>query len=179
MRLIVTGGGTGGHVFPALEVARLAISEGHDVLYLGSNRGQESRVCERAKIAFHGFPSEPIYSLKKPSGWLAVVQLVRARSMAIKRLKLARPDALFSTGGYSSAPVVSAAKVLRIPYVIHEQNSVPGRTNLAFSKAAFRVCTTFDCSATHFSTATVRTGMPVRSACFRKPSAGRPCWWIT
>ena len=82
MRLIVTGGGTGGHVFPALEVARLARAEGWDVLYLGSNRGQERRACEKANIPFRGFPSEPLYSLKKPRGWLAAINLFRATAKA-------------------------------------------------------------------------------------------------
>lgn len=163
MRLVVTGGGTGGHVFPALEVARLAKAEGHDVLYLGSLRGQEGRACERAAIAFRGFPSEPLYSLKTPRGWRAMSRLLWAVVKARKVLKASRPHAVFSTGGYSSAPVVSAARAMGIPYVVHEQNSVPGRSNLLVAKKAASVATTFHAAAQHFEGChVVRTGLPVR-----------------
>ena len=163
MRLIVTGGGTGGHVFPALEVARLARAEGWDVLYLGSHRGQERHSCEKAGIPFRGFPSQPLYSLKTPAGWKAGVNLFRASVQARGALKRARPHVVFSTGGYSSAPVVTGARGLHIPFVIHEQNSVPGRTNLIASKKAAFVATTFNAADAHFPEAkVVRTGMPVR-----------------
>ncbi len=163
MRLIVTGGGTGGHVFPALEVARLARQEGWDVLYLGSYRGQEKHSCERAGIPFQGFPSEPIYSLKSPKGWKAGLNLVRSAIMVRGAIKKAKPHAVFSTGGYSSAPVVMAARGLTVPYVIHEQNSVPGRSNLMAAKKAAYVATTFHSADKHFEGSKVsRTGLPVR-----------------
>lgn len=163
MRLIVTGGGTGGHVFPALEVARRAKEEGWEVLYLGSLRGQEKRSCERAAIPFHGFPSEPIYSLKKPKGWKAAMNLGRATILARGAIKKAKPHAMFSTGGYSSAPIIAAAKGLKVPLVIHEQNAVPGRTNLMAAKRAAYVATTFHSAESQFPEArVVRTGLPVR-----------------
>jgi UDP-N-acetylglucosamine--N-acetylmuramyl-(pentapeptide) pyrophosphoryl-undecaprenol N-acetylglucosamine transferase len=163
LRLIVTGGGTGGHVFPALEVARLAKAEGHDVLYLGSLRGQEKGACMRANIPFRGFPSEPLYSLKSPKGWRAAINLLRATVTARGVVRKISPDAVFSTGGYSSAPIVSAARSLGIPFVLHEQNSVPGRSNLLSAKAAFMVATTFHSAEQHFDGCRVeRTGLPVR-----------------
>ncbi|MFN8218800.1 MAG: undecaprenyldiphospho-muramoylpentapeptide beta-N-acetylglucosaminyltransferase [Fimbriimonadales bacterium] len=163
LRLIVTGGGTGGHVFPALEVARLAREQGIEVLYFGSLRGQEGRACERAGIPFQGFPSRPIYSLKTPRGWAGIFWLARSRSLASRELRRAKPSVLFSTGGYSSAPVVSAARGLGLPYVIHEQNSVPGRTNKILSRGAKTVAVTFEASLKHFEGHVVRTGMPVRA----------------
>jgi UDP-N-acetylglucosamine--N-acetylmuramyl-(pentapeptide) pyrophosphoryl-undecaprenol N-acetylglucosamine transferase len=137
MRLVLSGGGTGGHVYPALEVARLARDRGHEILYLGSQRGQEAGVCQREGILFHGFPSQPLYSLKSPSGWKAAAALLQARMQARTALRAARPDVLFSTGGYSAGPVVSAARALKIPYMLHEGNSAPGRSNLLFAKEAF------------------------------------------
>ena len=172
MRLIVTGGGTGGHVFPALEVARLARQEGWDVLYLGSNRGQERRSCQLAGIPFQGFPSEPLYSFKSPRGWKAGINLARSSAMARGAVKKAKPHAVFSTGGYSSAPVVMAARGLKIPLVIHEQNSVPGRTNLWAAKKASYIATTFHSSNAHFEAGkAVRTGMPVREELRRQAAA--------
>jgi UDP-N-acetylglucosamine--N-acetylmuramyl-(pentapeptide) pyrophosphoryl-undecaprenol N-acetylglucosamine transferase len=133
------------------------------VLYLGSNRGQERRSCQLASIPFQGFPSEPLYSLKTPRGWKAGINLARASAMARAALRKAKPHAIFSTGGYSSAPIIMASKGMQIPLVIHEQNSVPGRTNLAAAKKAVYVATTFHSSNRHFDEAkVVRTGMPVR-----------------
>lgn len=164
MRLVITGGGTGGHVYPALEVARLARDEGADVLYLGSIRGQEGAACQKAGIAFRGFPAAPLYSLKTPRGWKSMAGLLRARLMAKPALKKARPDAVFSTGGYSAGPVVSAAQSLGIPTVLHEGNSIPGRTNLLFAKRAFAIATTFHSSEARFpGSRVVRTGQPMRA----------------
>lgn len=163
MRLVVTGGGTGGHVFPALEVARTAREQGIDVHYLGSLRGQEGRVCRDFDIPFVGFATEPLYSLKSWRGIRSAVLIAKATSLAKRELTRLRPDAILSTGGYSSAPIVSAAGALKIPYVIHEQNTVPGRTNRILAKKAFAVATTFRSGAEHFAgTRVERTGMPIR-----------------
>jgi UDP-N-acetylglucosamine--N-acetylmuramyl-(pentapeptide) pyrophosphoryl-undecaprenol N-acetylglucosamine transferase len=163
MRLVVTGGGTGGHVYPALEVARLASTQGWIVSYLGSIRGQEGRACADRGIPFVGFPSEPLYSLKTPRGWRGAAKLLRACAGARRELRSQRPDVVFSTGGYSGAPVMSAARRLRVPYVVHEQNCVPGRSNLMFAKSAFAVATTFRGAERHFAGCrVVRTGLPVR-----------------
>lgn len=163
MRLVVTGGGTGGHVFPALEVARAARERGSEVLYLGSLRGQEGRACERVGMPFEGFGVEPLYSLRSWRGWRAAVKILRASGRAKASLRAFRADAVFSTGGYSSAPVVQAARSLGIPYVLHEQNTVPGRTNRLMSRAAFAVATVFRTGAEHFpGVRVVRTGQPIR-----------------
>ncbi len=163
MKLIVTGGGTGGHVFPALEVARAAGAQGADVLYLGSERGQEQGVCRRADLPFMGFPSEPVYSVKTWRGWKALANLLRATFQARVVLKKVQPDIVFSTGGYASAPIVRAARTLSIPYVLHEQNAAPGRSNLMAASHARAIATTFHAAKEHFDSAkVVRTGLPVR-----------------
>lgn len=161
----MTGGGTGGHVFPALEVARVAREEGSELIYLGSNRGQEGPACHKLGITFRGFGSQPLYSLKSMRGWRALAALARARQQAKRVLKRVDPDVVFSTGGYAAGPVVSAAQALGIPTVLHEQNSVPGRSNLMFAKRADMVCLTFHSSEQYFEGCrTMRTGMPVRQA---------------
>lgn len=173
MRLAVTGGGTGGHVFPALELAKEAHQRGWEVKYFGSLRGQESRACERASIEFQGFPSEPIYSFRSPKGWKAAFKLLKAVKMAKGALREFAPDVLVSTGGYASAPPTNAARRLNIPYVIHEQNSVPGRANKVLSKQAFAIATVFESAAAHFPGLRVeRTGMPIRQA-LRDSAQGR------
>lgn len=164
MKLVVTGGGTGGHVYPALEIALSGRDAGWEVLYLGSLRGQEGAACARAGIAFEGFASQPLYSLRTPRGWKASVAILRASVLAKRSIRAFAPDALLSTGGYSSAPVMTAARSLRRPYVVHEQNSVPGRTNRMIAKGAACVATTFHTAERAFIGArVVRTGLPVRS----------------
>lgn len=165
MKLIVTGGGTGGHVFPALEVAKFASNRQHDVSYWGSLRGQEVKASDQASIPFMGFRSGPVYSVRTLEGVKAALQLLICSSQVVAAMRKAKPDMVFGTGGYSSAPLMLAVKRLKVPHVIHEQNSVPGRTQLMAAKTARAVCTVFLASAKYFDRANlVRTGMPVRRA---------------
>lgn len=93
----------------------------------------------------------------------ALIRLFRSSQMAKKALTEIRPAAVFSTGGYSAAPVMRAARSLKIPYVIHEQNSIPGRSNRMFASEAKAVATTFKKSDKQFpGCRVVRTGLPVR-----------------
>ncbi|MBL8087573.1 MAG: undecaprenyldiphospho-muramoylpentapeptide beta-N-acetylglucosaminyltransferase [Chthonomonas sp.] len=171
-KLIVTGGGTGGHVFPALEVAREMDRQGCSVEYWGSLRGQESKACDRAAIEFRGFGSEPLYRLTSVRGLRGVVNLLKAMMKVRRQMEEYRPAAVFSTGGYASAPVVGSARKLKIPYVIHEQNVVPGRTNRILGRSAHAVCTVFCSGHEHFEgTRVIRTGMPIRPE-FRSGQAG-------
>lgn len=176
MKVTFTGGGTGGHIFPALEVARVAALGGADVRYIGSLRGQEGDLCRKTGVAFTGLRgSEPLYSLKTARGWRALARLLFARYSAIRYLKEDRPDCIFSTGGYSAGPVVAAAKRLSIPFVIHEQNSVPGRSNLLWSRSAATFAYTFRTTADYVHGAnTHRTGMPVRDALRQTAKGMRP-----
>jgi len=157
LRLVLTGGGTGGHIYPALEVGR----EFDDVRYLGSLRGQEGKLCAARGIPFEGFASEPLWSLRTPAGWRALARLLQATRSAKTALRRDRPDAVFSTGGYSAAPVVAAARSLGVPYVVHEGNSMPGRVTRMFAPAASAVCCTFRTTTAGLKGA-VRTGHPVR-----------------
>lgn len=173
MRLVVTGGGTGGHIFPALEVAGHARSLGDAVLYLGSLRGQEGAACAADGFDFEGFPSAPLTSLRRPKGWLAALNLLRASGMAARALRVSRPAVVFSTGGYSAAPVMNAATRLGIPLVIHEQNSIPGRSNRMFARKASAVGVTFERSMGEFPGAKVeRVGLPIRAR-LMETSSGR------
>ena len=161
MRLVVTGGGTGGHVFPALEIAKAARDRGAEVLYFGSLRGQEGEASARLELPFVGFPSEPIYSIRTPRGWVALLKALRSARSAKAKLRSVGADVVFSTGGYSSAPVVQAARSLGLPYVIHEANSVPGRSNRLFVKQAAHFTCVFRHTQRLFQSAN-RTGHPIR-----------------
>jgi len=163
MRLVLTGGGTGGHIYPALVVGRLAREQGADLLYYGSLRGQESKACIEMNVKFIGFPSEPLYSLRSMRGIKALVKLQQSRLMARKALRNKSPDVVFSTGGYSAGPVVAAARDLRIPYAIHTSDSVPARSSSMFAKEAAAFSCTFRSTVEAMrDREVVRTGQPIR-----------------
>lgn len=165
MKLGVTGGGTGGHIYPALVVAQLAQQRGAQLRYLGSLRGQEGKACAARGIPFVGFSGGPLYTLKSIAGWKSLIGLMRGTTQAKANLRHDRPDVIFSTGGYSAAPVMKAAKSLGIPFVIHQVDSVPGRSNRMFADAAKSFTCVFEHTIGYMKergvTAT-RTGQPIR-----------------
>ncbi|MCW5947517.1 MAG: undecaprenyldiphospho-muramoylpentapeptide beta-N-acetylglucosaminyltransferase [Fimbriimonadales bacterium] len=162
MRLVVTGGGTGGHVYPALEVAAVAKDAGAEVRFIGSNRGIEGKECASRSIEFDGLGTMPIAKLTTLRGMQSAVAMLKAIPQARKLLNANKPEVVFSTGGYAAGPVVSAAKSQRIPIVIHEQNTIPGRTHRVAGRFARRVCYVFDETREWFACPSVRTGMPLR-----------------
>ena len=161
MRIALTGGGTGGHVFPALEIGRAARESGAKLVYLGSHRGMERGIAERSQIEFVGFPAEPLWSLRTLGGWKSLARLMQSRRAAKDWLRTNKVDAVFSTGGYSAGPVMAAARSLGIPYVIHEANSIPGRANRMFAANAKAFTSVFLATAKVIPN-TVRTGQPIR-----------------
>ncbi len=172
MKLVVTGGGTGGHVFPALAVGLEARAQGWDVAYFGSERGQERKNCERAMMQFSAFPSSPVYRLYTLAGMKSLIGLLKSTSLVMQSFRAKKPDVVFATGGYAAAPVLNAARKLGLNVVLHEQNSVPGRTNKLMAGHARAVCTAFRSTARHFPGDKVhRTGMPVRKE-FRMDGQG-------
>lgn len=161
MRVIITGGGTGGHVYPALEVAGIAQEEA-DLVYFGSNRGMEGAACEQRGYLFKGFDSVPVYSYASIQGVKALAQLLKASVAAKKAMAAMRPDIVFSTGGYSSAPVMRAAKSLGVPLAIHACDTIPGRSLRMFSDYAKVVTATFRATQHILGREVERTGHPIR-----------------
>lgn len=161
MRVVITGGGTGGHVYPALEVAGLAQEEA-DLVYFGSHRGMEGAACEQRGILFKGFESEPVYSFKSLAGAKALAKLLKASFEAKKVMAAMKPDVVFSTGGYSSAPVMKAAKSLGVPLAIHACDTIPGRSLRMYSNYAKVVTSTFKATESILGREVIRTGHPIR-----------------
>ncbi|MCG9896292.1 MAG: UDP-N-acetylglucosamine--N-acetylmuramyl-(pentapeptide) pyrophosphoryl-undecaprenol N-acetylglucosamine transferase [Fimbriimonadaceae bacterium] len=163
MRLLFSGGGTGGHIHPAVAVALECRAAGHEVFYAGSDRGQESEICRREGIPCAVFPSRPLM----PPAWRNAVawgwSILLATRSARSYIAELKPDAALVSGGYSAAPVVQVLQRLSIPYVVHEQNSVPGRTNLAAMSKASSVATVFNNTQQVPASKMHRTGMPLRS----------------
>jgi UDP-N-acetylglucosamine--N-acetylmuramyl-(pentapeptide) pyrophosphoryl-undecaprenol N-acetylglucosamine transferase len=164
MRLIVTGGGTGGHLFPALAVAcgfRRQTAES-EVLFIGTGRQVDDQVLagfdfSREVINFSGVKGLGM------SGFLhAASRLPQALIQSLLIIRKFRPDLVFGVGGYVTGPVLLAAKILRVPICIHEQNSVPGLANRLAGRLADKICISLPCNPPFAEKKTVLTGNPVR-----------------
>jgi len=164
---VMAGGGTGGHVIPALAVARELRDRGHRVLFVGTERGVESRLVPQA-----GFPLQLI----SIGGLKGIGLLKRVESVAqliagtAAQLRTERPTAVFSMGGYVAGPPVIAALLRRIPVVTMEPNAVPGIMNRYTARWVRRALITFPETARYFPpNRTEMTGLPVRDEFFHLP----------
>ncbi len=168
MKFLMAGGGTGGHVIPALAVARELKSRGHEPLFAGTANGLEAKLVPEA-----GFPIEylKIGALKRVAlarrlETLWQLPLETARMAAA--LGRWRPAAVFSMGGYAAGPVVLAAVARGIPLVLMEPNAVPGMTNRWIGRMARRALINFEETAKWFPRGKSElTGVPVRPEFFR------------
>ncbi len=170
MRLALTGGGTGGHIFPALAVIEaLRASEGDalEVRFFGPEDRGERHLVEVAGVAFESVPSAGV----RGRGPLALVRsawrLLSGTFAAIRKLRAFKPDAVFSTGGYGSFPASVAAKVLRRPLVVYLPDVAPGWAVRAEKLLATKMTTTTAAALDHLPRKkTVVTGYPVRETFF-------------
>lgn len=175
MKIIVSGGGTGGHVYPALALIRTIKKKHPDTtfLYIGTEKGLEANIIRRENIPFE---SVEITGFKRSLSFENIKTLVRffkGVQRSKKIIKEFKPDAVIGTGGYVSAPVVYAAAKKHIPAVIHEQNSVPGLTNKFLSRYVKKVAICFDSAKEYFpASKVVYTGNPRASEVVGKVGSG-------
>lgn len=142
-RALIMAGGTGGHVIPALSLARALQTRGIDVEWLGSPRGIENRLVPEANIPLHCIDVAGLRG-NGAAGWLtAPWQLARAIGQARRVIQRYDPQLVVGMGGFASGPGGLAAWLSRRPLVIHEQNAVAGMTNQALSRLATRVYAAF------------------------------------
>ncbi|MFD1989508.1 undecaprenyldiphospho-muramoylpentapeptide beta-N-acetylglucosaminyltransferase [Paenibacillus nicotianae] len=153
MRVVLTGGGTGGHIYPALAIAQQCETEGLDAefLYIGGKRGLENKIVPEEKIPFEsiditGFRRK-LFSLENFKTINRFIQGVKTSKQLLKEFK---PDVVIGTGGYVCGPVVYAAAKLKIPTIVHEQNAIPGLTNQFLSGYASTVAVSFQDSVNRF-----------------------------
>jgi UDP-N-acetylglucosamine--N-acetylmuramyl-(pentapeptide) pyrophosphoryl-undecaprenol N-acetylglucosamine transferase len=164
--VLIMAGGTGGHVFPALAVARQLQGDGARVAWLGTPGSFESRLIPDTGIPFHEIPVTGLRG-KGWVGWLkAPFALARALWLALRELRLVAPDLVLGMGGYATGPGGVAARLLGTPLVIHEQNAVPGLTNRLLAHIATRVLEAFPGSFPAPRRAR-HTGNPVREEVLR------------
>ncbi|MDD4170041.1 MAG: undecaprenyldiphospho-muramoylpentapeptide beta-N-acetylglucosaminyltransferase [Desulfotomaculaceae bacterium] len=166
MRFVVAGGGTGGHIYPALALARGLKDRypGAKILYIGTACGMEADIVPKAGLPFKGISAAGLERKLSFRNLMVLWQAGRGFLQALGIIRSWRPDLAIGTGGYVCGPVVLAAALCQIPTLIHEQNAFPGVTNRILSRFAGRVAVTFADSMQYFPRReNVRlTGLPVR-----------------
>src|SRR5579872_4923940 len=173
---VMAGGGSGGHVFPGLAVARELSSRGHSVRFIGTERGMESKLVPAA-----GFPLDRIEigGLNRV-GFRKMLQSLGEMPSSVwqsaRLLARAKPDAVFSTGGYVAGPVLIAALWKRIPVVVMEPYAIPGFTHRKLARFVARALVSFEETVRYFPAGRAEvTGRPVRDEFFAivpKPRTG-------
>lgn len=164
MRLIVAGGGTGGHLFPGIAVAvelRQRIPDA-EVLFIGTSRLLDQQALANRGFELAALECSGLKGMSSVAGFRSLLQLPGAVMAAWRLLRRFRADLVFSVGGYVTGPVVLAARMLGVPICIHEQNSVPGMANRLAAKLADRICISLPCTPPFPAGKTVQTGNPVR-----------------
>ncbi len=166
MRVVITGGGTGGHLFPALAVQAALTRRRPEatVLFVGALEGVEATILPRLGLGFRGLRVRQV----KGRGWrgqaMALLGLPLVVRQAAQLVREFGAQVILGVGGYASFPTVLAARVLRIPAVIHEQNAFPGLANRWLGKVASAVAVSFEAAAGFFPAGHVSvTGNPVRA----------------
>ncbi|HET9879788.1 MAG TPA: UDP-N-acetylglucosamine--N-acetylmuramyl-(pentapeptide) pyrophosphoryl-undecaprenol N-acetylglucosamine transferase [Candidatus Limnocylindria bacterium] len=170
MRCSISGGGTGGHIYPALAVARalLDVRPDAELSYIGGARGFERRLVAgdplRDRMPYHELVVRSLRSAGRDVHLvLDPLRLAGAVPQATWLLGRLRPQVLFTTGGYLALPLVLAARALRIPSVVWEGNVVPGRATRAVGRIATRVAVSFPPTLDAFDGRAFVSGTPIRS----------------
>ncbi|MBI4228688.1 MAG: undecaprenyldiphospho-muramoylpentapeptide beta-N-acetylglucosaminyltransferase [Deltaproteobacteria bacterium] len=166
MRVIIAGGGTGGHIFPAISIAEEIARRdpGNEILFVGTKNGFEVDRIQREGYNLKFINSGGIVSMGFVRGFKGVLFAVRGIFDSLRILINFKPNVVIGVGGYVSGPVVIATCMLLTPSVICEQNAVPGLTNRILARFAKRVFATFQRSTRYFpNDKTVVVGNPVRA----------------
>lgn len=175
-RLILSTGGTGGHIFPALAVAEAVRSRLPDcrILFVGGHRGPERLWAEKAGLEFAALPARGVLG-RGVRSLGALFWLGRSMLQAWRLLRSFRPDVVLGLGGYAGFSCTLTAAVMGIPTAVHEQNSVLGVSNRVLSRRVDRVLVSFaDMELPEAARAkTVLTGNPIRGRILELPEDGR------
>lgn len=165
MKLIVAGGGTGGHLFPGIAVAEEFLSRdpANQVLFVGSERGIEARAIPRLGYQLELISAAGIRGKGSLAKLKGAAMMLYGYAQSRKILQQFKPDLVLGVGGYASLPMVMAARGMEIPRYIHEQNALPGMSNKVLSRVANKVFISLEESAKFFpKDCTLLTGNPLR-----------------
>jgi len=160
MKFVIATGGSGGHLFPSIQLANELSRQGHTIVFLGSFKRANDQI-QRAGFTYEELNAKGF--VLPPHKWSlgSLVAMIKAVAKAFRSLKKSKPDVVIGFGGYGAFPVVFCAVLLNYPTLIHEQNVVPGRANALLSKFVKRVAISFAKSVKYFNPKkTVLTGCP-------------------
>lgn len=173
MKVIVSAGGTGGHIYPALAIINKLkeIDKNLEVLYIGTHNRMEKDMIPEKGIPFESLEIYGLYRKKIYKNVKTLTCFYKSYRKCLKIMKQMKPDLVIGVGGYVTAPVILAAHKLHIKTMIHEQNSVPGASNKFLSKYVDRICVSLPSSLDEFpKEKTVYTGNPCgENALFAPP----------
>ncbi|MCQ2542807.1 MAG: undecaprenyldiphospho-muramoylpentapeptide beta-N-acetylglucosaminyltransferase [Lachnospiraceae bacterium] len=174
-KIVLTGGGTAGHVTPNLALLPKLQEIGYEVTYMGSLDGIEKKLIADFDLPYYGVPVGKLRRYIDPKNLTDPFKVIKGYSEARKYLKEIKPDVVFSKGGYVSVPIVRAAASLKIPCIIHESDLTPGLANKLCIPKAKNICCNFPETLTKLpKNKAVLTGSPVRAELFTgNADAGR------
>lgn len=167
MRVLIAGGGTGGHLFPGIALAEEIVTRHpkNDVVFVGTDRGLEARVVPQNGFVFEAIKSRGLKGVGLVKMLLGLLLLPVSFISAIGLLRKYKPDVVVGVGGYSSGPVVLMAWLLRIPTAIQEQNALPGFTNKVLGKVVDAIFVSFEAAIPFFPYKRAHAlGNPIRRA---------------
>lgn len=164
-RFILSGGGTGGHIYPAIAIANELKSRfpESEILFVGAKDKMEMQKVPQADYKIKGLWIAGIQRRLTVDNALFPLKLINSLIKSRRIVKKFKPDVVIGTGGFASGPLLRAASFMRVPTVIQEQNSYPGITNKWLSKKADRICVAYDNLERFFpADKIIKTGNPVR-----------------
>lgn len=162
-KIILTGGGTAGHVTPNLALLPALQKEGFEIRYIGSYNGIERRLMEEAGIPYDGISSGKLRRYFDVKNFSDPLRVLKGYAESLKLIRKYKPDVLFSKGGFVAVPVVLAAKHYKVPVIIHESDMTPGLANKICIPSAKKVCCNFPETLKYLpADKAVLTGSPIR-----------------
>lgn len=165
-KIVLTGGGTAGHVTPNIALIDRLKEEGFEIAYIGSKTGIEKELIEKLGITYYGISSGKLRRYFSMKNFTDPFRVQHGYHEAKKILKELKPSVVFSKGGFVSVPVVIAAGKAKIPTVIHESDMTPGLANKLSIRYATKVCCNFAETLSHVKGKGIHTGTPIRKELF-------------
>jgi len=163
-KIILTGGGTAGHVTPNLALIPALVADGFEVIYVGSKDGLERDLVKTAGIPYHSISAGKLRRYMSARNITDIFRVIKGLGDAIGVLRRIKPDIVFSKGGFVTVPVLAAAKILRIKSVTHESDITPGLANRLSQPFVSKICVSFPETLAHIPKHKgVLTGSPIRA----------------
>jgi len=164
--IILTGGGTAGHVTPNIALIPELKKEGYKIVYVGEKEGIERTLIEKKGIEYHFVSTGKLRRYLSKQNFTDIFKVMKGVFEAKKIIKDIKPDIVFSKGGFVAVPVVLGAKMNNIPIIAHESDMTPGLANKIAMPFAKKVCTTFPETVKYIGEKGVNTGTPIRKELF-------------